>query len=293
MLASVAGVSITAAEVDHWATIRKQLDGAASADRHATVSALIALRTIVGEAAEYGVHVTQGEAHKDLELLSYRAGGSEGLGLAPAEAELRRLLALSSLSTADRIWLVKVQALASRLSQRLSAIARAAVPRQAVADFYRRHEHAFLAPERRDIEIFLTNTLADARLGRDEIEAGRTFKSVAMRRNVSPEGGREGLVMGLARGAGEPVFEKYVFHAKPHVLVGPIKQVLFYVFRVSKAEPPSLRPLTAVEGAIRRQLAGDAALNALRMGIRRRWVAKTHCFDGRVQGGCVAATPAD
>jgi PPIC-type PPIASE domain len=288
-LAEVGTVRITETTLDHWVDVNKALDGTAFADRRDVLSALITLAQGAQAAAEYGVRVSDSEAHQSLSLLTFEdGGGAHELGLTAEEPGLRHLLTSSALTESDRVWLVKAQMLALRLRQRLSLVARQRVSQTQIASYYRLHKRQFVVPEKRDMEIFLTYGLSEAQQGKREIIEGRSFKEVAKLRNVSYEGGHDGLVMGLARGAGEPAFEKYVFGAKPHVLLGPIAQVLFYVFRITKITPARPQSLAKVEPEIRRRLAAEKASSLMWEEVSRRWLMRTRCDPLYIVAGCGA-----
>jgi foldase protein PrsA len=284
-IAQVGREAITRSTLDHWVAVETDLEGAAYVDRRAILGRLIALRWVLAEAVEHGLRVSSAEARKQLDLLSYARRSHAALSLFPGETELQQLLKSSKLTAADRVWLVSLQMLAVRLRQQLAAQAEGEIGRQRIASFYRDNRRSFVVPEKRDVEAFMTNDWATAARGKREIQAGKNFQTVAKRLNISFEA-HDGLIMGLARGAGEAALEKHLFGAKPHVLLGPVKQVLTYVFRVTKIMPQHFQPLAQVEASIRKKLAAGDAANVLLPALQQRWHARTACSSGHVVAQC-------
>jgi PPIC-type PPIASE domain len=294
-VAEVNGTSITRATLAHWAAVVENVprgEQAASVTGQAAkaiLRRLIELQWTVGEAAEQHVAVGAGEARRTLALLDHaRLEGTSGsiaaLGKAEEE-ELQQLLVSLGVSSADRLWLVKVALLQSKLRVRLQRQAEREITGREIAAYYHSHASRFAVPEKRDIEIFITLKRASAAQGRREVEAGQSVRQVAKRRNESGEA-HGGLIMGLARGAGEPPFEEYVFGAGPGVLLGPVKQALYYVFRVTKAIQAHERTLREVEASIRRGLGARRVSQALTPALERRWRARTSCRVGYAVDSC-------
>jgi PPIC-type PPIASE domain len=275
---------ITRSALEHWVAVERNATGGAVSQRN-VLRTLIELHWISAQAAEYGLSVGHSEAHKQLEILTYARRSGARLNLFEDEAQLQRLLQSPKLTVTDRTWLVIVQMLALRMHQHLVRQAERTLSQQRVAAFYREHLRSFIAPETRDMEIFMTNDRATAARAKREVEAGKSFQSVAKRFNVSPEA-HGGLIMGLARGAGEPQFEKHVFYAKPHVLLGPVTQVLTYVYRVTKVLPQHPRGLIEVQSLIRHTLAVQDASGTLAHALRQRWRTRTACQPGYVVTSC-------
>jgi parvulin-like peptidyl-prolyl isomerase len=282
-IATVGETTIPRTALEHWTAVQHATGEQAS--QRAVLGNLIHLSWDSAEAAQLGVRVTDAEVRKQLELLQFAQAQRELLRLLPGEGALQRLLASPAATTDDRLWLVKMHLLSLRVQQRLIAHAERQLSRHLIASFYRHNKPRYTEAERRDIEIFMTRDLAHAQQGKREVLAGKSFRSVARRLNVSREADH-GLVMGLARGAGEPPFERHVFHAKPGVIIGPVEQALFYVFRVTKIIPPRLQPLARAEASIKHQLAVKQASSTLRPALDRRWASRTSCRPGYAIAGC-------
>lgn len=287
-VATVGELTIPRSALDHWAAVQQATGQRAQANRRAVLGNLIRLNWDSAEAAELKERVSDAEVRKQLELLQFAQVQRVPLKLLPEEGQLQRLLASPAATAADRMWLVKMHLLSLRVEQRLIARAEQQLPRHLIASFYRHNKRRYVEAERRDIEIFMTRDLAHAQQGKREVLAGKSFRSVAKRLNVSREADH-GLVMGLVRGAGEPPFERHVFSAKSGVILGPIEQVLFYVFRVTKIVPPHPQPLVRAEAAIRHRLAAEEVSSTLRPALDRQWANRTSCHPEHIVAECRTA----
>ena len=167
---------------------------------------------------------------------------------------------------------MKLNILAARIQQRRLAQAEGEVTQAQIETYYNQHRSQLLWPETRDIESIMTKREPGVHKAKREIESGERFMSVAQRVNVSPEGG---LHIALAKGAGEPNFERVVFNARPHVLLGPVKQQLFYIFEVLRTTPPHEQTLAQAQSSIKHLLTTQVALPRLLQRIEAKWATKT------------------
>jgi hypothetical protein len=241
-------------------------------------------RWSTGEAREERLSVSEEEASQQLELLRFdeRTGTSyEGL---PHEPMLRRLLVSSRVATSDRLWLMRVALLEAKVERARHARAAQAVSREEVARFYREHKQRFLQPARREIEMLGSYSRAVVMKAKLEIEDGKPFLAVARRVSVDGEA-PEGLE-NLVRGTDEAEVEDPVFAARPHVLSGPYKYILWFLFEVLKVVPAHQQTLAEAEGAIRRQLAPGVVASRLLPAFEAKWMARTSCRAGYVIARC-------
>ena len=107
------------------------------------------------------------------------------------------------------------------------------------------------------------------------MQKGVNFGLVAERFNRSIEGG---LRLGRGRGTQKKQYEKDYFSAPPHVLVGPRKEILYYVFEVFHVRKGYERPLPEVEASIRDRLATlklERAASAREMSWRSRTICRS------------------
>jgi hypothetical protein len=287
-LARVGGSPITETSVDHWVSV---IDGATSATsskpqhlssrRKSPLSFLIVARWIFGEAAHVGLRVTDDEAQARLEVPGYGRDETLAHKQLPFERLLPTLL-LKARGHADRLWLMKLAVLTSRLEARfLSQVERQITPAQ-IASYYRAHAAHYVLPERRDVEWIVTYSDASLAKAVREIRAGKNFLSVATR--VSAD---EPTIKGMERHPPlEKELAKHVFEAKPHVLTGPFKQSANrYEFEVTRVIPARRRTLAQSEASIRRRLALGPASTAFAATLERKWAARTSCrAEDRVPG---------
>jgi hypothetical protein len=283
----VSGSAVSMAELNHWASIDRAMDGRAirgnAGLKERVLDFLISSQWLIGEAGELGVKVSDEEAREQLSVLRFdqvEGRPYEGLSRDP---ELNRFLLAPRVGMSDRLWLMKLNILAMHIEQMRTSRALREVTEAQITRYYDKNRSHLLDPEKRDVEIIMTKREAGVRKAKREIQSGKSFMSVSKRVNVSPEGG---LHLGLARGAGEKLFEKVVFAAKPHVLIGPVKQQLYYVFEVLKVTPAQEQTLAQAQTSIRRLLAVHLALPRLTHVVEAKWIARTNCLPAYVVMKC-------
>ena len=201
----------------------------------------------------------------------------------PHEATLRGLL-LSDEAAKDAQSLTRTAMLTAKLESHWTAAAMPKVSKRAVANYYKAHRRQFVRPAVSDIEIIGNHSETIVARARREIEAGAPFLSVAGRSSEDPEA--ENGLQHLVEGTEEPDFEREIFGTRPHVLTGPIHQILWYLFVVLSAKPAQLEPLSESEQRIRRTLAPPIVEAALRPAFERRWKAETTCEAGLTSPLC-------
>jgi hypothetical protein len=199
------------------------------------------------------------------------------------ESKLYKYLMSRGVTTPDQLWLVRLAMLSSRLARSRAAAAQPVISRGRVLAYYRANKHRFYVGERRDIRAVMNRSLAQVIEAKRQLQAGVRFQTVAERFNQSIEGG---LRLGRARGEGTKRYEKDFFAAPPHVLVGPLKEILYYVFEVMSVKPGHQKTLTEAEPTIRRELAAQDASTVLQKAYEQRWRAITHCRAKYTAAGC-------
>jgi hypothetical protein len=285
IVARVGNRAISSALLNHWTAVDAAAKGRTAhraASRQRALELLIASRWLTGEAAQLGVTVSASQAHKQLQLLIYDQIYHSPYDGLPHDPQVRAYLTSSKVARADREWLMKLALLAAQIERQRRSQASQEVTRRQIADFYARHQRRFWEPERRDIEIFESFTRGPALKAKREVEAGKSFLSVAKRMSritYNPEA-PDGLMLGFARGDEEKPFEAVIFSAKPHVLIGPVEYAYFYVFKVLRIKPAHERPLADVEAKIRQTLASQRASGELLARYVRKWTARTSCRRG-------------
>jgi hypothetical protein len=267
----------------HWVSVASLADKVEpSTLKERILKLLIFSKWLTGEASRLGVSVSRAEAERELQTL--RIDQAEGLTYQrfPNETELRTLLVASKVGPDDRRWLMTMSLLLPKVEQARLAEARRKVPRGEVEKYYRSHSREFFLPDQRDLEIIGSLQTSVIWQAKREIEAGKPFLEVAKR--VSTDGEAPEGLWHLVRGQDEPPVEKVVFAAKPHVLVGPAKYSLEYIFEVLDSIPAHEEPIAQAETAIREKLA--PSVNSLRAGFEAQWIARTSCRAAYVVPRC-------
>jgi parvulin-like peptidyl-prolyl isomerase len=297
-VATVAGTPISKAALVHWTKI--QIAGSAPGvridsqpgvpGRQRALELLIGARWTLLEAAALGVRVRDSEAARQLARFRYAQAEALRYERFPQEAALKRSLAWSGETTADQVWLMKLDLLEAGIVQERLLAAERQVTTGQIARYYASHRRRFVVPERRNFEILMTGTPARAQRARREIESGKPFLSVARRVSIDPEAPNG--TQHLTRYEEEPEFVAHVFAAKLHHLVGPIHQsVTYYVFRLTRITPTRQQTLGEVQGRVRTLLGARryrTTTGALEREAERRWAARTRCVGGLIARRCQA-----
>jgi hypothetical protein len=285
-IASVGATKIGASSVNHWAEIiRAAQDGAVPAPPLAgqqALSLLLSWARILREAERLGVSVSDNEASRQLAEIDGSGAGSVERRLLPWEGGLAPYLNDAAASHPDEVHLVRLDMLSERIDDRLVALAASSVRHASIAAYYRQHKHEFYVSERRDIKAVMNWSKAAVLEAKHEMQRGIKFSVVAERFNQSIEGG---LRLGRAPGTQTKRYEKDYFAAPLHVLVGPVKELMYYVFEVFHAVPGYQRTLQTVTPTIRQRLAeGVARVN--RTHAEEMLRVQTTCLIGYVTSSC-------
>ncbi len=241
--------------------------------RDQVLQLLISFKWIQGEAAAQNVIVTDAEVAQ-----SFRQQKRQSF---PKDADYQRFLERSGQTEDDVVQRVKLDLLSNKLRDKITA-GKDQISEQASAQFSADHRSRFAEPEKRGLRLVLTKHEVDAERARSALERGNSWKAVAKRYSI--ESGSKhagGKVPALAKGMLGGRFDKAVFSARKHRLVGPIRTKYgYWVFTVTSVEPARQRPLAEVKKTIRETLVSEAqqaALDAFVQDFTARWRAKTEC----------------
>jgi foldase protein PrsA len=168
---------------------------------------------------------------------------------------------------------------------------KANVTKAAIAKYYKENPARYSVPERRDLEIILTKTEAQAKSAKGEVESGKSLASVAKKVSIDPTSKQNGgLLPGVVKGQEEKALDEAAFKAKVNVLEGPIKTPFgVYVFRVKAIKAGSTQSLAQSEATIKAQLTATQQQSALTNFVKtfkKKWTAKTDCRTGFVVMDC-------
>jgi hypothetical protein len=283
----VGDAPITQAQLGHWSRVFAGMSPSAarpllhassfSTPRQDARQFLIAAARTTDEARQQGVEVSDAEARATLERLRYEeVYGSSGT--VPKKSMLEAVLRPAVETSPDRLTIVRLVMLEERLEQRVLHDAELAVPRARLALYFGNHRRGFLIPERRDAAIIIAWKKNDIELAKHEIQAGKRLMEVLVRRDEEP--GVGGIHRNLRRNHTPRLYEEDFFSAKPHVLVGPRKAEIYYMFEVLAVKAPKQQSLQEVEPVIRHRLitpAAHALLASASRALAARWPVRTHC----------------
>jgi foldase protein PrsA len=243
---------------------------------------LISSEWVLGEGAALGVSVPDKEVKKRFEQVRSQQF--------PKAAEFERFLASSGQTVSDLLLRVKLNLLSAKIQQKIVR-AKATVTHQQIAKYYKENPSRFGVPERRNLEIILTKTEAQAKSAKREVESGKSFASVAKKVSIDPiskENG--GLLTGVVKGQEEKALDEAAFKASVGVLEGPVKTPFgVYIFRVKSTTPGSTQSLAQSEATIKSQLTATQQQSALTNFVKKfksKWTAKTDCRSGFVVMDC-------
>jgi foldase protein PrsA len=243
---------------------------------------LISSEWVLGEAGSLGVNASDKEVKKRFETIRNQQF--------PKAAEFEHFLATSGQTVSDLLLRVKLNLLSSKIQQKIVR-AKATVSHQEIEKYYKENPSRFGVPERRDLEIILSKTEAQAKSAKKEVESGKSFASVAKKVSIDPVSKESGgLLPGVVKGQEEKTLDEAAFKASPGVLEGPVKTPFgFYVFRVKKVTAGSTQPLKQSEATIKAQLIATKQQSALSNFVKKfksKWTAKTDCRAGFVVMDC-------
>jgi foldase protein PrsA len=243
---------------------------------------LISSDWVVGEAAHLGVKASDAEVHKQFTKIKSQQF--------PRAAEFAKFLASTGQTTSDLLLRVKLNLLSSKIQEKI-AKRKHAVTKAEIEKYYNENKQRFGTPEKRNVELILTKTEADAKKAKQEVESGKSFASVAKRVSIDPTSkANGGLLTEVVKGQQEKSLDTAIFSAQPNALSGPLKTAFgYYVFRVKSSTPGNQQSLAQAEAAIKAQLTATQSQTALQKFVkefRTKWKGKTDCRSGYVVKDC-------
>jgi foldase protein PrsA len=243
---------------------------------------LISSDWVLGEAGSLGVKVSDTEAHKQFAKIKSSQF--------PRPAEYEKFLATTGQTTSDLLLRVKLNLLSSKIQEKV-AKRKHAVSKAEIEKYYNENKQRFGTPEKRNVELILAKTEAEAKKAKQEVESGTSFASVAKKVSIDPTSKvNGGLLTEVVKGQQEKALDEALFSAKPNVLSGPLKTAFgYYVYRIKSATPGNQQSLSQAEAAIKSQLTAtqsQTALSSFVKEFRKKWLAKTECRSGYVVKDC-------
>jgi hypothetical protein len=288
VVAHVGGSWITQGQLSHWAKVLAAAARLADNERQVTDTALdFLIRARWAEQAAHSEHIEVGnsEAEQLLWAVQYARVRSLPHVAYAWEAQLASYLTSPAASSGDRLWLMRLSALYSKLQHVRLSRAERAVSQVQVVRYYRDHLQHFIVPEYRDIAIMESSSLSAMLQARRAMMAGMDLATVAKRFSKDPVD-PGGFKFHYRKGPGAPALDRAIFSAAPHVVVGPLQVYWYYVFEVLKIARAHPRRLREVEAGIRRTLAQQESLRHLEREDRLLQISRTYCRAGYRATSC-------
>lgn len=247
-----------------------------------TMGTLIQQIWIEKEAEEQGVSVTDREVQRQLAETKRQSFASE--------KAYQRFLKQSGMTAADVEERVRVQALAAKLTRKIQNSA-APVTEAQIRSYYERNRAQFAIPERRDVQLILTRTEAQANEAKSAVEGGMSWAAAAKKYSTDAASkATGGELRGVSQGQQDRAFDEAAFGARTGEIVGPVRgQFGWYVLRVTNVTPPRQTPLADARAQIRallEQQGQQTKMNTFVRDFQERWRDQTNCRTGYVVALC-------
>jgi foldase protein PrsA len=267
-----------------------------------TMGTLIQSVWIDKEAKAQGVSVTDAEIQKQLATTKKQSF--------PTAKAYDKFLKQSGMTQDDVLTRLRTQLLAQKLTTKIQN-STAAVTDADVSAYYNQNKAQFALPERRDLEIILTKTQAQANAAKSAVAGGMSWAAAAKKYSTDPASkATGGLLRGVAKGQQDRALDTAAFSAKKGALVGPVKgQFGWYIVRVQAIAAPRQTSLAEAKAQIKpllTQQGQQKKMQTFAADFQKRWKEATNCRTGYVvaicknaptpkttstSGGTVATTP--
>jgi foldase protein PrsA len=243
---------------------------------------LISAEWVIGEASHLGVKLTDKEVNKQFAQIKTQQF--------PKAAEFEKFLASSGQTVSDLLLRVKLNLLSSKIQQKI-AKGKTNISEAQIEKYYNENKQRFGTAEKRNVEIILTKTEAQAKKAKQEVESGKSFSSVAKSVSIDPTSkAKGGLLTGVVKGEEEAALDAAIFSAKANALSGPVKTSFgYYIFEVKGITAGSQQTLAQSKASIKQQLTATDQQTALTKFVKEfksKWTAKTECRAGYVVMDC-------
>ena len=243
---------------------------------------LISSAWVLGEGKSLGIKLTDAEVHKQFEKIKTEQF--------PKPAEFEKFLASSGQTVSDLLLRVKLNLLSQKIQQQIVK-EKSVVTKAKVQKYYDENKSKYGNPEKRNVQIILTKTEAQANAAKKEIESGKEFGVVAKKVSIDPTSkANGGLLNNVTKGSEEKELDTAIFSAQVHKLGGPVKTPFgYYLYDVSTIIPASQESLATAEKTIKQQLEAtqqQTALSEFVKEFKKKWTAKTDCRSGYVVADC-------
>ncbi len=243
---------------------------------------LISSAWVLGEANSLGIKLSDAEVHKQFEKIKDQQF--------PKAEEFEKFLASSGQTVSDLLLRVKLNLLSQKIQQKIVK-EKSTVTKAQVQKYYNENKSKYGSPEKRNVQIILVKTEAQAKAAKKEIESGKEFGVVAKKVSIDPTSkANGGLLEGVVKGSEEKELDNAIFSAQVHKLGGPVKTPFgYYIYDVASISPASQESLASSEKTIKQQLEAtqqQTALSEFVKEFKKKWTAKTDCRSGYVVADC-------
>ncbi|MGH2865052.1 MAG: peptidyl-prolyl cis-trans isomerase [Solirubrobacteraceae bacterium] len=243
---------------------------------------LISSQWVLGEAGSLGVKLSDAEVKKEFAKIKTEEF--------PKAAEFEKFLSTSGQTVSDLLLRVKLNLLSQKIEKKIIK-EKSKVTEAQIAKYYKENKSKYGTPEKRNVEIILTKTEAQASSAKQEVQSGKSFSSVAKAVSIDPTSkANGGLLKEVVKGEEEKALSEAIFAAAKNVLSGPVKTPFgYYVFEVLSVTSGTQQPLSKVKTTIKQQLSStgeQSALSKFTKEFKKRWQGKTECRSGYVVADC-------
>ena len=253
-----------------------------------TMGTLIQNLWIEKEAKDQGVSVTDAEVQRQLAQTKRQSF--------PRAGDYERFLRQSGMTQDDVLARIRIQTLAQKLTRKIQTSA-APVTDAQIQSYYNRNRAQFAVPERRDVQLILTRTQAQANAAKSAVQGGTSWAAAA--RQYSTDAASKatgGELKGVSQGQQDRAFDRAAFSARKGVVVGPVRgQFGYYVVRVTNITAARQTPIADARAQIRallEQQSGQTKMATFIRDFQKRWRDATNCRTGYVVALCKnAPTP--
>jgi foldase protein PrsA len=253
-----------------------------------TMGTLIQELWVEKEAKSQDVTVSDADIQRQLALTKRQSF--------PRPGDYARFLKQSGMTQDDVLERIRTQALAAKLTRKIQDSASPVTEAQ-IQSYYDRNRAQFAVPERRDVQVILTRTQAQANAAKSAVQGGTSWAAAA--RQYSTDAASKatgGVLRGVTAGQQDRAFDQAAFTARKGVIVGPAKgQFGYYVIRVVSITPARQTPFSEARAQIRALLQQQGQQEKVSSFIRdfqEHWRDETNCRQGYVVVLCKnAPTP--
>jgi foldase protein PrsA len=258
---------------------------------------LLPMQWELAEASGLGVKVSAAEVQQRFQMIKQHQF--------PTKVKLQAFLAKTGYTIADLMLKTKVAMVSAIIHRRRADEATKTVTQAFIAKYYDEHKSQFVTPERRNIQIIMTKTEAQANEAKRKLQATSNFVGLvgsggvkAIKRpflvreqgsaqagTANAEGGVE--LQEVTSGQAPEPLDHAIFAAKVNIISGPIKgSGGYYIFEVERVVPQSPpAPLAQVQQELTARLIATAEQQATDA-AEKKWTALTECRNGYVGPGC-------